>query len=66
IALGLLGKQARGWVGMSFSYGRGESRVQDGAYSLDNPSLFEQDGRSTLTRWNLVGILGSNYSFLGE
>jgi hypothetical protein len=66
VALGLLGRQARGWVGASFSYGRAEAKVQDGEYSLDNPGLFEEDGRATITRWNLVGILGSNYSFLGE
>ncbi|MCC6559060.1 MAG: hypothetical protein IT372_39555 [Polyangiaceae bacterium] len=65
-ALGLLGKQARGWFGVSFSYGRAEAHVQDGQYSLDNPNLFEEDGRSTITRWNLVGIIGSNYSFLSE
>jgi len=66
LALGLLGKVSRGWFGVSFSYGRAEARVQDGEFSLDNPNLFEEDGRSTITRWNLVGIIGSNYSFLSE
>jgi hypothetical protein len=66
LALGLIGKQSRGWFGVSFSYGRADARVQSGKYSLDNPSLFEEDGRSTITRWNLVGIIGSNYSFISE
>lgn len=64
-ALSLLGVQTNGSFGASFSYGVAETQVQTGQFSLDT-ILSAQRGTSTLTRWNLVGVIGSNYSFLPD
>ncbi len=66
-ALGFLGRQARGWFGLSFSHGRAAARVVRGDFGLDellaNGGDFEFGARSTIMKWNLSGFIGSNYSF---
>lgn len=66
LALGLLGRRSRAWFGASFEYGQGESRVPSGRLTLEEviQSGLAEDARSTATRWTLVGILGSSYSFV--
>ena len=68
IALGLLGKQSRGFVGLSFDYGTASTKVPTGTYTLEQALAtgFATDSRSTSTHWTLAGMLGSNYSFLKE
>jgi hypothetical protein len=67
VALGLLGQRARGWFGLSFEYGQGESAVPTTALSLEIATGEDAaSGHTTATRWTLVGILGSNYSFLSS
>ena len=64
-ALGLQGKQARGWFGLSFEYGQGTSRVASGTLNLNTVLIegLDFDTTSTITRWTLAGFIGSNYSF---
>ena len=69
-AVGIVSRQSRGWVGLSFEGGQSESHVIAGDLTLEN-ALSEEGlawtgGRSTITRWTLVGMIGSNYSFLEE
>lgn len=67
-ALGLLGKQTRGWFGLSFELGRAGTNVAEGELNLDNVLADGLDltERSTVTRWTLAGFIGSNYSFMDE
>ncbi len=67
-ALGLLGKQTRGWFGLSFEFGRAGTNVAEGELNLDNVLVngIELGERSTVTRWTLAGFIGSNYSFMDE
>ncbi|MBI4701791.1 MAG: hypothetical protein HY744_11645 [Deltaproteobacteria bacterium] len=70
VALGLLGKQTRGWFGASFEIGMADVKVATGDYNFE--TFLEQglgipfDGWATATRWTLAGVIGSNYSFLPE
>ena len=68
LALGLLGRQARAWLGMSFEYGQSSSLVKGGALDLNEVLIngFELDDLSPISRWTLTGIIGSNYSFIAE
>jgi hypothetical protein len=70
VALGLLGKQARAWFGLSFEVGAAETRVPSGAFTFEeliqNGGTLALDSTSTITRWTLAGILGANYSFVRE
>ncbi|HHH30287.1 MAG TPA: hypothetical protein ENK57_18365 [Polyangiaceae bacterium] len=68
LALGLLGKQTRGWFGMSFEFGRAGTNVAEGELNLNNVLIdgLDLSGRSTVTRWTLAGFIGSNYSFHDE
>ena len=68
LALGLLGKQARGWFGLSFEYGQADTKVAGGTLDLDSALRggLELDDQSTVTRWTLSGIIGSSYSFFRE
>lgn len=67
VALGLLGKQTRGFFGLSFKAGVGDTQVPSGTLDLDNVL---SEGASTdtarLTMWTLAGFIGSNYSFADE
>ena len=64
-AMSLLGAQTRGTFGLAFSYGAADSVVQSGQFSLDG---LASTGTtiSTISRWNLVGMIGSSYSFLPD
>lgn len=69
MTLGLLGKQSRVWVGSSGEIGHTTTRVPGSGFNYDRVSALPvgalpPDGEATLVRWTLVGILGSNYSFL--
>jgi len=68
LALGLLGKQARGWFGLSFEIGMADSQVFGGSLDLDTAysTGLDFNATSTITRWTLAGFIGSNYSFLHE
>lgn len=69
LALGLLGKQSRGWFGLSAAVGQAESLVSAGRLDLEgviSRGGLGIDGTSTVTRWQLTGTIGSNYSFLPE
>jgi hypothetical protein len=63
-ALGLLGEQTRGFFGLAFKAGVGDTQVPSGSLDLD---AVLAEGASTetasLTRWTLAGFIGSNYSF---
>lgn len=65
LALTLLGAQTRGTFGLSFSYGAAETKVSSGAFTLDAVSSAGSVA-STVSRWNLIGMIGSNYSFLPD
>ena len=68
-AVGIISRQSRGWVGLSFEGGQAESRVIAGDLTLESvlaESGLAWGGRSTITRWTLVGMIGSNYSFLAD
>jgi long-subunit fatty acid transport protein len=69
MTLGLLGKQSRVWVGTSGEIGHTTTHVPGRAFSYEQVSplpagALPAGGDATLVRWTLVGILGSNYSFL--
>jgi hypothetical protein len=68
LALGVLGKQSRGWFGLSFETGIADAKVLQGDLDLQNviASNFELRGDSTIRRWTLAGFIGSNYSFASE
>jgi hypothetical protein len=68
VGLGLLGKQARGWFGLSFEMGQATAKVSKGQLNLNNVLLtgLELNGESTITRWTLAGFIGSNYSFIED
>ena len=68
LALGILGKQSRGWFGLSFETGVADAKVLQGDLDLQNviASNFELRGDSTIRRWTLAGFIGSNYSFAAE
>lgn len=70
LALGLLGDQARGWFGVSCAYGRAGAKVVEGDFGvydvLANGGNFAFDAHSSITRWNIAGFIGSNYSFAPE
>ncbi len=67
-AIGVLGKQSRGWVGASFEAGSAQARVPSGHFTLEEvlQTGLPNDATSTVTRWTLAGIIGSSYSFLKE
>ena len=70
MTLGLLGKQSRVWVGTSGEVGHTTTRVPGQGFNYQEVGalpmgVLPTDGDATLVRWTLVGILGSNYSFLG-
>jgi hypothetical protein len=69
MTVGLLGKQSRVWVGTSAEIGHTTTRVPGRGFGYERVSALPvgalpADGDATLVRWTLVGILGSNYSFL--
>ena len=68
VALGLLGKQVRGWFGLSFEYGQAVTKVFSGDFDLDSifQSGFEWNTDSTISRWSLAGVIGSSYSFFRD
>lgn len=66
-AFGLLGRQARSWFGASFEIGSGTTRIRSQALSFEEVAAGATDTQeSSYTRWNLVGILGSSYSFIDD
>lgn len=69
LALGFVGEQIRSWYGLSFEYGVGDAKVMGGELDLD--SVFTNsdslwDSNSTISKWNLTGFIGANYSFFDE
>jgi len=69
MTLGLLGKQSRLWVGSAAEIGHTTTRVPGRGFNYARVSelpagALPPDGDATLVRWTLIGILGSNYSFL--
>lgn len=66
-AIGLLGKNARGFFGLSFQYGRGDTEVTrefDLEALVGGAEPASDLGR--VTRWSLAGFLASSYSFDSE
>jgi hypothetical protein len=67
IALGILGRQSRGWFGASFEGGVGTSLVRAGDFSLPAELAgMQQMVSASYTRWTIAGIIGSNYAFLPD
>jgi hypothetical protein len=68
LGLGILGRQARAFFGVSFEMGRADTKVVPGTLDLESAaqSGFSFTEDSTITRWTLAGFLGSNYSFFKE
>jgi long-subunit fatty acid transport protein len=69
ISLGLLGKQARAWIGASAEIGHTTLRTPGRSFTYERVAPLPagnlpSDNEATLTRWTVAGILGSNYSFL--
>jgi long-subunit fatty acid transport protein len=69
MTLGILGPQSRVWVGTSAEIGHTTTRVPGRGFTYERVSTIPvgalpSDGDATLVRWMLVGVLGSNYSFL--
>ena len=69
-AVGIVSRQSRGWVGISFEGGSADSRVIAGDLSLEstlaNGGISFAGAPSTITRWTLAGMIGSNYSFVPD
>jgi hypothetical protein len=68
LALGILGRQSRGWFGASFEMGSADTAVPNGNYDLDSilQGGIDYNATSTVTRWTLSGVIGSNYAFVKE
>jgi hypothetical protein len=69
LTLGLLGREARGWIGLAGEIGHTTTKVPGRAFTYENvsalpPGALPAGGEATLVRWTVAGILGSNYSFL--
>jgi hypothetical protein len=69
MTVGLLGKQARAWIGLSGEIGHTTTKVPGRGFTYERvssvlPGTLPTDGEATVVRWTMVGILGSNYSFL--
>ena len=69
ISLGLLGKQARAWIGASGEIGHTTLKVPGRSFTYERvstlpPGMLPSDNEATMVRWTVAGILGSNYSFL--
>jgi len=64
-ALSLLGAQTRGTFGLAFSYGSADSVVQSGKFTFESLAA-SGTTLSTISRWNLIGVIGSSYSFLPD
>jgi hypothetical protein len=69
ITLGILGKQARAWIGASAEIGHTTLKVPGRSFTYEKVSMLPAgtlpaDNEATLVRWTVAGILGSNYSFL--
>jgi hypothetical protein len=70
LTVGLLGKQARLWIGGAGEIGHAVAKVPGRGFTYDRASSafgsgFElpSAGEATLVRYTVSGILGSNYSF---
>jgi long-subunit fatty acid transport protein len=69
ITLGLLGKQARAWIGASAEIGHTTLKVPGRSFTYERVAPLPagnlpSDNEASLVRWTVAGILGSNYSFL--
>jgi hypothetical protein len=69
LTLGLLGEQARAWIGLAAEIGHTTAKVPGRNFTYDGvsvlpPGRLPMDNEATLVRWTVTGILGSNYSFL--
>ena len=69
MALGLLGKESRAWIGINGEIGSTITRVPGRAFTYERVAplargTLPDDGEATLVRWTLSGVLGSNYAFL--
>jgi hypothetical protein len=69
MTVGILGKQSRAWVGLSAEIGSTTTKVPGRAFGYQAVAaapvgVLPVGGESTLVRWTVSGILGSNYSFL--
>lgn len=66
-ALGLIGRQARSWFGLSFEAGSGTTRVLSQEFTFDQVAAGNTTSmESSYSRWSLVGIIGSSYSFVED
>lgn len=66
-ALGLVGRQVSSWFGVSFEGGKGSTRVRSQQLSFEQlVAGVEETQAASLTRWTLVGIIGSSYAFLDD
>ncbi|MFT3770267.1 MAG: hypothetical protein QM820_32970 [Minicystis sp.] len=69
MTLGFLGERSRVWVGSAAEIGHTTARVPGRGFEYElvsafPPGVLPNAGDSTLVRWTLIGVLGSNYSFL--
>jgi hypothetical protein len=69
MTLGLLSERSRVWVGTAAEIGHTTTRVPGRGFNYDQvstlpPGVLPASGDATLVRWTLIGVLGSNYSFL--
>ena len=69
LTVGLLGRQARAWIGLAGEIGHTTSKVPGRSFTYDKvstlpPGSLPADNDATVVRWTITGILGSNYSFL--
>ena len=66
-ALGLVGRQVSSWFGVSFEGGRGSTRVRSQQLSFEQLVAGVEDTQAaSLTRWTVVGVIGSSYAFLDD
>lgn len=69
LTVGFLGNQARLWVGVSGEIGHTTIKAPGRSFTYERvaalpPGNLANDNDTSLVRWTMVGILGSNYSFL--
>lgn len=67
LTVGLLGKQARAWIGLAGEIGHATTKVPGRGFTYEKVSAagtLPSEEEATVVRWTMTGILGSNYSFL--
>lgn len=68
LTVGLLGKQARLWIGAAGEIGHTTAKVPGRGFTFADaaslpPGVLPSGGEATLVRYTVTGILGSNYTF---